>query len=128
MPRIFQDPCASALSVGRLAKAAAACAAAFILLLAPAPAEASSLDDLKSEGEIGEQTDGYVAAVDASPSAEVRGVVADVNTKRRAKYTEIAAKNGTDVDTVGQLAGEKLVKRAASGTYIRKPGGSWKKR
>ncbi len=101
---------------------------AIALLIAAPAASAGSLEEYKSSGEIGEQTDGYVAAVNAKPSADVRKVVEDINDGRRKKYTAIAEKNETDAATVGQLAGKKLVKRAAPGTNIRKPGEDWRKR
>ena len=97
---------------GRAILAGLAIAAA--LLVVAAGASASSLEEYKTAGKIGEQTDGFVAAVAAEPAAEVTRVVDDINRRRQEKYTAIAAKNGTEASTVAKLAGEKLVKRAAA--------------
>jgi len=47
------------------------------------PSAALDLDSAKAQGVIGEQTDGYVAAVSADAPADVEALVADVNAKRR---------------------------------------------
>jgi uncharacterized protein YdbL (DUF1318 family) len=98
-------------------------AAAAVLCFALSAA-ALDLDAAKQQGLVGEQTDGYVAAVDDSPSDEVKQLVADVNEKRRASYQAIASKNGTDVKAVAGLAAQKLVARAPAGAWIR-DGGRW---
>jgi len=88
------------------------------LLLTAAPAAALDLDEAKQQGLVGEQTDGYVGAVDPSPSDEVKALVAEVNQKRRASYREIAQKTGTSVETVAALAAQKLVERAPAGAWL----------
>lgn len=123
MTRTFE-----ALCVSRRIAVAASLTLAICWLFVAGSATAGALDDYKSSGEIGEQTDGYVAAVASNPSSDVRETVRDVNDRRREKYTGIAEENGTDPATVGQLAGEKLVRRVPPGTYIRQPGGKWKQR
>lgn len=89
-----------------------------VALLFAGAAAALELDAAKSEGLVGERTDGYVAAVGAAPSDEVRALVEDVNGKRKASYEEIAAKNGTDPDKVAGLAAKKLLERAPPGAWI----------
>jgi uncharacterized protein YdbL (DUF1318 family) len=91
-----------------------------VLLLALAfagPAAALDLDSAKAQGLVGEQTDGYVGAV-KSPAPEVAKLVADVNAKRRAAYEELARRNGTPVEAVASLAGQKLIDRAPAGAWI----------
>ena len=86
------------------------------------PSAALDLDSAKAQGVIGEQTDGYVAAVSADAPADVKSLVADVNAKRRAAYQEIAQKNGTKAEDVAMLAAQKLLTRAPSGAWIREKG------
>jgi len=96
-----------------------------ILLLAWAGAAAAlDLDGAKSQGLVGERTDGYVAAVAPAPSGDVAALVADVNAKRKTTYEGIAQSNGTDVDKVAALAAQKILSSAAPGTWIF-DGGRW---
>jgi uncharacterized protein YdbL (DUF1318 family) len=95
-----------------------------LALLFAVPAAALELDAAKQQGLVGEQTDGYVAAVESGAGDEVKQLVADVNSKRRASYEAIAKKNGTAVDAVAALAAQKLVERAPAGSWIR-DGGRW---
>ena len=92
------------------------------------PSEALDLDSAKQQGVIGEQTDGYVAAVSATAPADVQAFVADVNAKRRVAYQEIAQKNGTKVEDVGVLAAQKLIGRAPAGAWIRDKGQWYQKK
>ncbi len=89
------------------------------------PALALTLEEARTAGLIGEQADGYVGAVSASP--EVTALVQEINRKRLEHYRGIAAKNNLEVDKVARLAGEKLIEKAAPGEMIRDNGG-WKKK
>ena len=51
-------------------------------------------------------------------------LVKDINAKRLAAYTDIAAKNGTSVAAVGAVTAEKLYREAPPGTYLMVDG-SW---
>lgn len=97
---------------------------AWMLAAAP-PALALELDDARAQGLVGEQSDGYIGAVSASPSPEVRQLVAEVNAKRRAAYEDIARKNGTAVAAVAALAGQRLLERAPPGAWIGDGSGRW---
>jgi uncharacterized protein len=104
---------------------------AFLVLLAlalPGPASALDLDAAKSKGLVGEKADGYLGIVAASPAADVRALADSVNAKRRAKYEEIARKNGTAVDAVAALAGGKLVERAPAGQWVTDAAGNWRRK
>lgn len=91
---------------------------ALALALCVAPAVAGPLEDAKAAGLVGERPDGYVAAVPANPPANVVALVSDINARRLAAYTDIAAKNGTSVAAVGAVTAEKLYREAPSGTYL----------
>jgi uncharacterized protein YdbL (DUF1318 family) len=95
-----------------------------LALATPLAAVALDLDSARAQGLVGEQTDGYVGAVKGQASDEVRQLVADVNAKRRASYQAIARENGTAVEAVAALAGQKLIDRAPPGSWIG-DGGRW---
>ena len=90
----------------------------FALSFALAPAAALDLDTARAQGLVGEQTDGYVGAVKGQGGEEVRQLVDEVNAKRRARYEEIARQQGTAVEAVAALAGQKLIDRMPPGSWI----------
>ena len=55
--------------------------------------QADASASLRSSGQAGEQADGYLGLVGSAPAA-VRAQVDSVNIKRRAYYTDLAAKRG----------------------------------
>jgi uncharacterized protein YdbL (DUF1318 family) len=85
---------------------------------------ALDLGEAKSRGLIGEQANGYLAAVGVA-TPEIAALVNDINTKRKAAYEAIAQKNGTALDTVEQLAGQKAIEKTAPGQYVRGSDGKW---
>ena len=95
-----------------------ACVVGLLVFGAVLPSAALDLDTARARGLVGEQNDGYVGAVSASPSADVKALVAEVNGKRRAAYADIAKKNGTAPDAVAALSGQKLIERAPPGQWI----------
>ena len=98
-------------------------AVSVLLALAAGSAHALELEQARAQGLIGEQSDGYIGAV--TPSAEVDALVADVNTRRRAAYGDIAAKNGTSSDTVAAVTAERLIARLPKGAFVQGAGGAW---
>lgn len=101
--------------------------AAALALAIALPAFALDLDEARSKGKLGERADGYVAAVDDSPSAEVAQLAQQVNAQRRAHYEEIAKKTGAPVEAVAALAGQKLIANRPSGEWVH-DGSGWKKK
>ena len=100
----------------------------FSLLLGLAPASfALDLQQAKAQGLVGEKTNGYLGAPSA-PSAEVKALMADINAKRKAKYTQVAKKVAKPLSIVEQLAGEKAQNKTRAGHYIQTTGGSWQKK
>ena len=90
-----------------------------------APAAASALGDAKASGQVGERYDGYLGVVKSSVAG--KALAADINVKRKAHYSKIAAKNGATVETTAAVAGSKLVKSASSGQYVMPAAGaSWR--
>ena len=104
----------------------------FALLLAlltfPMSALALTLDEAKTSGLVGEQSDGYLGSVSSNTTAEVRAVLADINGKRKAKYEQIAKENNTELSTVEALAGKKLIEKTSTGNYVKVDGGPWMKK
>ena len=80
-----------------------------LISLNMACAFALDLQQVKSDGLVGEQLNGYLGVVKSNASAEVRAMVDDINAQRKAKYQSIAAKNSTSVETVELLAGKKAI-------------------
>jgi uncharacterized protein len=93
-----------------------------------APTLAASLDDAKAKGQVGERIDGYLGVVDAAAPGDVRAMVDEINAERRAKYEQIAEKQGAPVAAVAQIAGTKLVERSPSGHYVLDAGGQWRRK
>ena len=89
----------------------------------------ATVDSAKARGEIGEQIDGYLGVVDgASPSSAVRNAMSEINIARKAVYTQAADAGGVQTPVFAQLTGEKTIKKAPSGHYIKDATGVWKKK
>lgn len=83
---------------------------------------------LRATGQVGEQSDGYLGLVGSAP-ASLRAQVDAVNIKRRAYYTEIAARRGAKIEEVAATtACEILASRVGPGQYYRLADGVWRKR
>ena len=95
------------------------------LVAAAGPALALDLDGAKAQGWIGERRDGYVGQVDAAAPADTRALVTQVNAERRAAYEAVAKQNGVPREQVEALAGQKLIGRAAAGTFVMDAAGRW---
>jgi uncharacterized protein len=93
-----------------------------------APAAAASLDQAKAAGQVGERIDGYVGVVDAGAPGDVKALVEKINAERKAKYAEIAEKQGAPVAAVAQIAGKKLIERAPKGEYVMGADGQWQRK
>lgn len=88
---------------------------------------ALTVDAAKAQGLVGEQQNGLLGIV-ASPTPDVTALVSTVNAERLARYEAVAAKNGTAIDQVQALAGQKLIAGAAPGEYIQNASGGWQKK
>ena len=86
---------------------------------------ALSLEQAKTQGLVGEQPSGYLGI--RIESLETKNLVDDINSRRKAEYTKIAAKNNTSIDSVEALAGQKAVAATPKGQYVL-DGSSWVKK
>ncbi|HEV2748170.1 MAG TPA: YdbL family protein [Allosphingosinicella sp.] len=94
--------------------------------LAMAQPDASAA--LRATGKVGEQADGYLGVV-GSADAALRARVDAVNIKRRAYYTDLAAKRGAKIEEVAAAtACEIFASRVQPGQYFKLSGGAWQKR
>ncbi len=99
------------------------------LFAAPDLARAGAqLDAYRADGVIAERFDGYVEIRDSNAPSAARALVADVNAKRRALYTQRASESNVPVEEVGKVFANKIAETAPSGTYFRRPGGGYVRR
>jgi hypothetical protein len=96
---------------------------AILLLGFSSLALALDLDTAKAQGLVGEQPNGYLGVVQATPAAVE--LAATINAQRRAAYERIARDNGIPLDQVANLAGQKAIERTARGGYVKTPDGQW---
>lgn len=90
------------------------------------PAWALDLQTAKTQGLVGEKTDGYIGAV--NPSGEVNALISAVNQQRKQAYVGISKENGQPLNVVETLAAKKLYDKLAGGEYYQAADGSWKKK
>jgi len=100
----------------------------FALILLVQTAYGLSLQEAKQQGLVGETARGYLEAVQASASKDVKGLISDVNSKRKAKYQQIAKKNGTALQAVETLAGKKAIDKTQAGGYVKRNSSKWEKK
>ena len=96
------------------------------LLFIPAAAFSLSLDEAKAKGLVGEQPSGYLGVV--TSGADAAKIAQEINAKRRERYQQIAAQNGTAVAAVEALAGQKAIESTPAGQYIQSASGAWIKK
>lgn len=108
-------------------------ALAAALLGAPAAAfqpdvSADVAANLRASGKAGERFDGYLGLVGDAP-ASVRAEMDAVNIKRRAFYTDLAAKRGAKIEEVGATAACRILgSRVLPGQYYQLQDGVWRQR
>jgi len=101
---------------------------AFVLGLGSA-AFAMDLDSAKAQGLVGEQQNGYIGLVTATPSHDVQVLVDDINARRRAAYQNVATQTaGAKLADVEKLAAAKLIARTPSGQMVQDASGQWVKK
>jgi uncharacterized protein YdbL (DUF1318 family) len=90
--------------------------------------QADASASLRASGQAGEQADGYLGLV-GSGSAELRAQVDAVNIKRRAYYTDLAAKRSAKIEEVAATTACELFRtKVGAGQYYRLPDGVWRQR
>ena len=87
---------------------------------------AADLTSAKSQGLVGETSQGLIEAV-SSPSADIQDLVTSTNSGRMEVYKHTAAEQGIPVSEVQALAAQKLFGLAAKGHYLKTSSGWMKK-
>ncbi len=87
---------------------------------------ATSLEQAKQQGLVGEMPNGYLGVVVAS--SNVNSLVDTVNKKRKEIYLNLARKNKITMQQVTKLAGEKSIAKTQSGHLIKNSNGQWVKK
>ncbi|MGH1462073.1 MAG: YdbL family protein [Neptuniibacter sp.] len=101
---------------------------ALTLSLIAVPVWAISKDEAKAKGLIGEQSNGYLGIVTASPNADLKTLVNTINNKRKAAYVKSASKAGVERNVFEARMGQRLQDKTPAGQYIKLPNGKWKKK
>ncbi len=86
---------------------------------------ALELADAKDAGLVGEQQNGYLGAVVERP--DVMALIADINAKRKVKYSELANAHNLTLTQVEKLAAQKAYDKTVAGHYVRIDG-KWVKK
>ncbi len=79
--------------------------------------------ELKQQGIVGEDNRGYLAFVGDVKSHEA--LIEQENQDRKTIYAQIAAQQNTSISVVEKNRALQLAQRAAPGTYVQKPDGTW---
>jgi uncharacterized protein YdbL (DUF1318 family) len=97
-------------------------------LLLALSAAAADLDSAKNDGWIGEKPDGYLGLVRDDAPADVKALVQDVNSKRKARYQEIARQQGAPLSEVEKVGGQTAIEKTRPGNYVMDASGRWRKK
>jgi uncharacterized protein YdbL (DUF1318 family) len=83
---------------------------------------------LRASGKAGEQADGYLGLVGGSEPS-LRQQIDAINIKRRAYYTELAARRGAKIEEVAATTACELFRtKVAPGQFYRGTDGGWRQR
>ena len=101
-----------------------------VLASGPAFAQGDAAAALRASGMAGEQADGYLGVPpSAAVDAETRARIDQINIRRRAYYTDLAAKRGVTVNDVGAATACELFQtKVGEGQWYRSEAGQWVKR
>jgi len=86
-------------------------------------ARAPEIVRLKSQGQVGEDNQGYLEARGADAAG--KAIVKEENQDRKLVYQAIAAKTGSSPAQVGQRAAAKRAQVAGAGEWLQSPSGDW---
>lgn len=100
---------------------------ALFAVAAPALAQDAVITAAQAAGSVGEQSDGYLG-LHGAPSADVRARVEQINIKRRAVYTDLAAKKGVSVTEVAGATACQILDGVGAGAWYRDSSGTWRQR
>ncbi len=97
--------------------------------VAQTAAQKALIDTAKTQGNVGEQADGYLGFRVASSDAALHAAVEAVNGARRQVYAQSAAQAGTTADVAGaRMFESQLLARIPAGQWYRNAQGQWVQR
>ena len=85
-----------------------------------------TIAQLKTEGVIGEDNQGYLGFVTSKEKEEE--VVQAENSDRKKVYNAIAKQQGTSAELVGERRAKQIAERAKSGEWLQDESGKWYKK
>lgn len=85
----------------------------------------SKLGQVKEQGLVGEQPNGYLGVVQNKNDAKT--IVSLINNARKKQYLQMAKDHNLELSQVEALAGKKAIQKTPSRHYI-KVGGKWVKK
>ncbi|HXG81864.1 MAG TPA: YdbL family protein [Sphingomicrobium sp.] len=98
-----------------------------LAVAAPVPAQdPAAILQARRAGLIGERYDGYLGVV-RPISAQLRSQVSAINIRRRALYSDLAARKGVSPEEVGITAACSLLRRIGVGEYYLPGQGGWQR-
>jgi len=86
------------------------------------------LGQAKADSQVGEKPDGYLGLVDEKASEMIKKMVIDTNERRKARYEDVALRRGSSLESVLEMAGEKLAANAKTGDMLLDANGIWTKK
>ena len=88
--------------------------------------DSASIVNARRAGLIGERYDGYLGVV-RPISAQLRSQVSAINIRRRALYSDLAARKGVSPEEVGITAACSLLRRIGVGEFYLLGEGGWRR-
>ena len=98
-----------------------------LMMAAQEPSAAERVAVALTEGRVGERYDGYLDFV-VEPDLSTRRAVGNVNTRRRALYTELGGRRNIAPERVGIYTGCRLLGRVPEGGWYRLAETGWTQR
>ena len=98
---------------------------ALLALAGPAQAQRDpAYAAARAAGQVGEKKDGYLGFV-TSPGSDLRGLVDEINIKRRALYSQKAQAANATVEEYAFTSGCQLILQTVAGEKYEGPSGGW---
>lgn len=112
---------------------AVATVGATVMIATPAMADVAAskalVDAAKTQGIVGEKSNGYLGFVKASSDTALKAAVDEINAGRQTVYTQAAAKNGVSADAAGQATFVNHIQpKLSAGEYYQDASGNWVKK
>ena len=85
------------------------------------------VDAAKARGEVGEVINGRLEVVSGA-SADVQAAVREINLERATLYRQLAERQNVREEEVAQIAGEKQLRNAAPGHFVKGGDGQWRRK